>query len=57
MPPPPNSNAGYTAYIRIVPDVLVLSFAIGFLATVCSALLPARAVARVPVVEALRQNI
>ena len=57
MPPPPNSNAGYTAYIRIVPSVLIVAFLIGFIATVLSSLLAARGAARVPVVEALRQNI
>jgi putative ABC transport system permease protein len=57
MPPPPNSNAGYTAYIRIVPNVLAVSFFIGLLATVLSSLMAARGAARVPVVEALRQNI
>jgi putative ABC transport system permease protein len=57
MPPPPNSNVGYTAYIRIVPSVLLLSFLIGFFATLLSSLLPARGVARLPVAEALRQNI
>ena len=57
MPPPPNSNAGYTAYIRIVPNVLVVSFFIGLIATVLSSLMAARGAARVSVVEALRQNI
>ena len=57
MPPPPNSNAGYTAYIRIVPNVLAVSFFIGLLATVLSSLMAARGAARVPVVDALRQNI
>jgi putative ABC transport system permease protein len=57
MPPPPNANVGYTAMIRVVPVVLVVSFLIGFVATVLSALLAARGAARVPVVEALRQNI
>lgn len=57
MPPPPNSNIGYTALIRVVPATLALSFAIGFFATVLSAILAARGAARVPVVEALRQNI
>lgn len=57
MPPPPNSNVGYTAYIRIVPGILSVSFAIGLAATVLSSLLPARAVARIPVVDALRRNI
>ncbi len=57
MPPPPNSNVGYTALIRVVPSVIVVSFFIGFLATVLSAVLAARGASRVPVVEALRQNI
>lgn len=57
MPPPPNSSTGYTALIRIVPEVLAMSFLIGLVATVVSALFAARVAARVPVVEALRQNI
>lgn len=57
MPPPPNSNIGYTAYIRIVPAAVLTAAAIGFVATVGAALLPARRVSRIPVVEALRQNV
>ena len=57
MPPPPNSNAGYTAYIRLVPLVLTQSFLIGLGASVLSSFLAARGAARVPVVDALRQNI
>lgn len=57
MPPPPNANMGYTALIRLVPSILLVSFLIGLLATVLSALLAARGASRVPVVEALRQNI
>ncbi len=57
MPPPPNSNVGYTALIRIVPEVLIVAFLIGLVATVISAFFAARGAARVPVVEALRQNI
>ena len=57
MPPPPNSNVGYTAMIRVVPSVVAVSFLIGFVATVLSAILAARGASRVPVVEALRQNI
>ena len=57
MPPPPNSNVGYTALIRVVPAVVIVSFFIGFVATVLSAILAARGASRVPVVEALRQNI
>ncbi|MGA7800602.1 MAG: ABC transporter permease [Gammaproteobacteria bacterium] len=56
MPPPPNMNVGYVAQIRIVPQVLGLAFAVGAVATILAAVLPARRVARMPVVEALRQN-
>ncbi len=57
MPPPPNANSGYTALIRIVPGVVAMAAVVGFLATVLAAVLPARRVARLPVVEALRHNI
>jgi putative ABC transport system permease protein len=56
MPPLPNSNLGYTAYIQIIPSVLIMSFIIGASATVLAAILPARHVSRTQVVEALRQN-
>ncbi len=57
MPPPPNANLGYTAYIRVVPGVLLAAFAVGVAATFLAALLPAFRVARTPVVDALRQNV
>lgn len=57
MPPPPNADLGYTAHIEIVPSVLLLALNTGFIATVLAAILPARHVSRIPVVEALRQNI
>jgi len=57
MPPPPNANLGFTAHIRVVPDVLAAAFAVGFAATVIGALLPAWRVSRTPVVEALRANV
>jgi putative ABC transport system permease protein len=56
MPPPPNSDIGFTAAIRVVPSVVVFSGAVGWSAAVLGALLPARRAARLPVVEALRQN-
>lgn len=56
MPPPPNANSGYTAYIRIVPSVVATAFIIGLAATVLAALLPARSASRTHVAEALRQN-
>lgn len=57
MPPPPSSEVGYTAQIRVVPKELMLAFAVGFLATVTAAVFPARRVTRIPVVDALRQNV
>ncbi|MCK6374800.1 MAG: ABC transporter permease [Zoogloea sp.] len=57
MPPPPNANLGYTAYIRIVPINLVVSGLVGFVATVLASIVPAYKVTRMQVVDALRQNI
>ncbi|MBE7526959.1 MAG: ABC transporter permease [Burkholderiales bacterium] len=57
MPPPPNADLGYTAHIEIVPSVLLLALNTGFIATVLASILPARHVSRIPVVDALRQNI
>ncbi|MBA2689171.1 MAG: ABC transporter permease [Burkholderiales bacterium] len=57
MPPPPNMSAGYTATIRLVPWVVVGAILVGFAATVLAALLPARRVSRIPVVDALRENV
>jgi putative ABC transport system permease protein len=56
MPPPPNANVGYTALIRIVPSTVLVSFLIGFGATVLAAIFPARKVSATPVVDALRQG-
>jgi putative ABC transport system permease protein len=56
MPPLPNSNLGYTAYIQIIPSVLIMSFIIGTAAAILAAILPARHVSRTQVVEALKQN-
>ena len=57
MPPPPNANLGYTARIQILPLSLLMSAAVGFMATVLAVILPARRVSRIEVVDALRQNI
>ena len=54
-PPPPNAESGFTAAIQIVPTVLQAAFALGMLASIGDALLPARHLARIPVVEALRR--
>ena len=57
MPPPPDSDLGYTAHILIVPSVIVGAFIVGFIATLAAAVLPASKVRRIPVVDALRQSI
>jgi putative ABC transport system permease protein len=57
MPPPPNSEAGFTATIRVVPTILATAFALGALASVVASLLPARHLARLSVVHALRRGI
>lgn len=57
MPPPPNSNVGYTASIRLVPETLIVSVLVGVAATVVAAVLPAHRVSRTPIVDALRYNI
>lgn len=57
MPPPPNSNLAYTAYIRVVPSIMAVAALVGFTATMGAALLPARRVSGIAVVEALRQNV
>lgn len=56
MPPPPNSDLGYTAHILVVPSVIASAFIVGFLATATAAILPAARVRRIPLVEALRYN-
>lgn len=57
MPPPPNSNMGFTAEIRLVPSAMLIAWCIGFVATLVAAILPARKIIRTPVVDALRQGI
>lgn len=57
MPPPPNADLSYTAHIRVVPSVVAGAFAVGLIATFIAAFLPAARVHRIPVVDALRQNV
>lgn len=57
MPPPPNANLGYTAYIRIVPTTVIAALLIGWVATVFAAIMPAHKVSRADIVDALRQAI
>ncbi|NDP46887.1 MAG: ABC transporter permease [Sulfuriferula multivorans] len=57
MPPPPGSNIGYVAHIRIVPWALIAAAIIGLLAAIVAAILPGRRASQLLVVEALRHNI
>lgn len=56
MPPLPNANIGYTAAIRVAPLAAATAFAVGFVATLLAALLPAHRAARSPIAESLREN-
>lgn len=55
MPPPPNSNLGYTAEIRLVTADVLTAFGIGLAATVLAAVIPARRVARTSIIDALQE--
>jgi len=54
MPPPPNSNAGYTAQILLSPEILWQAFAIAAVAAPLSGLVPGLRARRVAIVDALR---
>ncbi|MDY0071710.1 MAG: FtsX-like permease family protein [Thauera sp.] len=53
MPPPPNAEEGYDAFIRIVPAVAIEAWLIGVLATVIAAIYPAWRVSRMTIIDAL----
>ena len=57
MPPPPNTDVGYVALIRIVPTVLAAAFAVGILSATLAGVAPALRVARTMPVEALRRAL
>jgi putative ABC transport system permease protein len=57
MPPPPNADLSYIAYVRVTPLALLGAFTIGFAATVLASVVPALRVARIPVALALRQGM
>ena len=56
MPPPPNANIGYTAFIRLIPLDVMTAGCIGFIATCLAAVMPARRASRMHVVDALRHG-
>ncbi len=57
MPPPPGSNIGYVAHIRLEPSIVGAAVVIGTLSASMAALMPARRASRLLVVDALRHNI
>jgi putative ABC transport system permease protein len=56
MPPMPNTNAGYTALIRVVPLEVAQALVVGLVGTLGAAFFPARRASRIAVLEALRHN-
>jgi putative ABC transport system permease protein len=57
MPPPPNADLGYTAFIRLVPGVLAAAFVVGTFAGTLAGVMPSIKIARIPPVEALRKSV
>jgi len=57
MPPPPNMNQGYTAQIRLAWDSIAVAFLTGLIAPLPASLWPAWKMRRIPIVDALRENI
>lgn len=57
MPPPPNSDVGYTAQIALAPALAAGAFAIGVVAAALAGIPSALRAVRIPVVDALRQAI
>jgi len=57
MPPPPNANLGYTALIKLDIATVLVAGAIGFIACILAAILPARRAAKADIVEALRHGM
>ncbi|HRP25205.1 MAG TPA: ABC transporter permease [Rhodocyclaceae bacterium] len=54
MPPPPNADLGYDAFIRVVPAVVIESWLIGLAATAVAAIYPAWRLSRQSIIDALR---
>lgn len=54
MPPPPGSTIGWTAMIKIVPNLLVTSFLISLTSSIISSFYPAYNASRLQITDALR---
>lgn len=57
MPPPPNSNLGYTALIRLDPAAILTAGSIGFFATFFASIFPAHRAGNLEIVDALRHGV
>ena len=57
MPPPPNADLGYVAQIRMTPFGVAGAGLVGVVASLLASLLPGRRISRMPIVDALRQNV
>lgn len=57
MPPPPNSNLGYTAVIRLEAIPILAAGATGYFACLLASLIPARRASKLDIVDALRHGI
>lgn len=57
MPPPPNSNLGYTAQIRLDLTMSLTSGGIGFLAAFLASVLPAHRASKLNITDALRHGV
>jgi len=54
MPPPPGATVGWTAHIKIVPQLLVASFSIALISSLVSSFYPAFKASRLIIADALR---
>ncbi len=54
MPPPPGATVGWTAFIRIVPDILVSSMGLSVAAALLSSFYPAFKASNLNITDALR---
>ena len=57
MPPPPNTDLGYTAQIRIVPQVLLGAFAVGTVSAIMAGVVPSWKISAMQPVDALRRAV
>lgn len=57
MPPPPNSNLGYIAQIRLDSWPVCAAGATGFLACLLASILPAKRASKLDIVDALRHGV